>query len=61
MCSVKLEDNEPVRLTANHCGTNNNLLHSQTSRVDSQLSVSEKKGFSSIFVLHGLCIALVPP
>ncbi|XP_050884371.1 cyclin-A2-4 isoform X2 [Lathyrus oleraceus] len=48
MCSVKLEDNEPIRLTANHCGTNNNLLHSQTSRVDSQLSVSEKKASQTV-------------
>ncbi|CAK8535735.1 unnamed protein product [Lathyrus sativus] len=48
MCSVKLEDNEPIRLTADPCCTNNNLLHNQTSRVSSQLSVSEKKASQTV-------------
>ncbi|CAI8611868.1 unnamed protein product [Vicia faba] len=52
-CSVKLEDSEPIRLTADHCGTNNNLLHSQTSRVSSQPSISQKKASQTVAAKKG--------
>ncbi|XP_058751835.1 cyclin-A2-4-like [Vicia villosa] len=52
-CSVKLEDNEPIRLSANHCATNNDLLHSQTSRVSAQPSISQKKASQTVAAEKG--------
>ncbi|GAU11036.1 hypothetical protein TSUD_113290 [Trifolium subterraneum] len=43
MCLVSMEGNALVRLSTNQCATNNNLLHSQASRISAQPLVSQKK------------------
>jgi len=44
-CLYDLEDNAPLRISANQCGTDNDLLQSQTSRISAWPSSSQKKGF----------------
>ena len=60
MCSVNLEDNALVRLSANQCGTDDSPLDSQTSGIFSQPLISQKKGpfFPLYFLTHKIAIVI---
>ncbi|MCI10729.1 cyclin A2, partial [Trifolium medium] len=53
MCLISLENNAPVRLSTNQCGTNNNLLHSQTSRISAQPLISQQKASQTFAAKKG--------
>lgn len=44
-CLDDLEDSASFRMSANQCGTDNNLIQSQMSRISAWPSSSQKKGF----------------
>lgn len=57
-CSVNLEDNTLLRLSANQCGTDDSLLDSQTSGISAQPLTNQKKGFSVYFLTHKIAIVI---
>ncbi|KAJ1404061.1 Cyclin-like [Sesbania bispinosa] len=53
MCSVNLEDNAILHLSANRCGTYDNLLDSQTSGISAQPLISQKKASQTVAAKKG--------
>lgn len=52
-CLDDLEDNAPFRMSSNQCGTNNNLLQSQTSRISARPLSSQKKASQIVAAKKG--------